>query len=162
MANSYKGKIEYIEPIQSIQRQGKEPFQKRRVMLDATRFDGLTGERGYEKHIIFEFSGRNVSIPDGHSVGDLVEVLFDVESFQGNKKDGTQDWFTSVRGYDIKKVEVKQAMPQGGMQAGQNPFPPQQPAQQNIPPQPSAQSQQPMGGSQAGNFPPSAASNAPF
>lgn len=48
MANSYKGKIVAIEGIQSIQRQGKEPFEKRRLMLDATRFDGLTGERGYE------------------------------------------------------------------------------------------------------------------
>ena len=46
MANSYKGKIVAIEGIQSIQRQGKEPFEKRRLMLDATRFDGLTGEIG--------------------------------------------------------------------------------------------------------------------
>ena len=68
MANSYKGKIVAIEGIQSIQRQGKEPFEKRRLMLDATRFDGLTGERGYEKRIIFEFSGKNVHVPDGFNV----------------------------------------------------------------------------------------------
>ena len=71
MSNSYKGKIVAIEGIQSIQRQGKEPFEKRRLMLDATRFDGLTGERGYEKRIIFEFSGKNVHVPDGFNVGDI-------------------------------------------------------------------------------------------
>ena len=91
MANSYKGKIVAIEGIQSIQRQGKEPFEKRRLMLDATRFDGLTGERGYEKRIIFEFSGKNVHVPDGFNVGDIAEVFFDVESYQGTKKDGTTD-----------------------------------------------------------------------
>ena len=72
MSNSYKGKIVAIEGIQSIQRQGKEPFEKRRLMLDATRFDGLTGERGYEKRIIFDFSGKNVHVPDGFNVGDIV------------------------------------------------------------------------------------------
>lgn len=130
MANSYKGKIEYIEPTQSIQRQGKEPFQKRRVMLDATRFDGLTGERGYEKHIIFEFSGKHVSIPDSFKQGDVVELFFDVESYQATKRDGTQDWFTSVRGYKIERVNVQLAQPQGGVPQGAapasgSPFPPQ-------------------------------------
>lgn len=105
MANSYKGKIEAIESIQSIARNGKEPFQKRRVMLDATRFDGLTGERGYEKHIIFEFNGKAASIPNDFKKGDLVEVFFDVESYKGTKKDGTSDWFTSVRGYKISPLQ---------------------------------------------------------
>ena len=107
MANSYKGKIVAIEGIQSIQRQGKEPFEKRRLMLDATRFDGLTGERGYEKRIIFDFSGKNVHVPDGFNVGDIAEVFFDVESYQGTKKDGTTDWFTSVRGYKMQKIEAQ-------------------------------------------------------
>ena len=113
MANSYKGKIVAIEGIQSIQRQGKEPFEKRRLMLDVTRFDGLTGERGYEKRIIFEFSGKNVHVPDGFNVGDIAEVFFDVESYQGTKKDGTTDWFTSVRGYKMQRIEAQNNAPQG-------------------------------------------------
>lgn len=156
MANSYKGKIEYIEPTQSIQRQGKEPFLKRRVMLDATRYDGLTGERGYEKHVIFEFSGKHASIPDSFKQGEVVEIFFDVESYKGTKKDGTQDWFTSVRGYKIERVVVQPAQPQGGVPQGAasasgNPFPPQ-----------------PSAASTGGNapFPPSSPSgqdsNAPF
>lgn len=120
MANSYKGKIVAIEGIQSIPRQGKEPFEKRRLMLDATRFDGLTGERGYEKRIIFDFSGKNVHVPETFKVGDMAEVFFDVESYQGTKKDGTTDWFTSVRGYKMQKIETQAA--------ANNPFPPQAPA----------------------------------
>ena len=126
MANSYKGKIVAIEGIQSIQRQGKEPFEKRRLMLDATRFDGLTGERGYEKRIIFDFSGKNAHIPDTFKAEDIAEVFFDVESYQGTKKDGTTDWFTSVRGYKIQKLEAQNNAQQGGTQvAAGNPFPPQ-------------------------------------
>ena len=129
MANSYKGKIVAIEGIQSIQRQGKEPFEKRRLMLDATRFDGLTGERGYGKRIIFDFSGKNVHVPDNFNVGDMAEVFFDVESYQGTKKDGTTDWFTSVRGYKMSKIEAQNNASQGGAQAAaNNPFPPQAPA----------------------------------
>lgn len=139
MANSYKGKIEAIEGIQSIQRVGKEPFQKRRVMLDATRFDGLTGERGYEKHVIFEFSGKNAHLPDTFKVGDVVEISFDVESYKGTKKDGTKDWFTSVRGYNIQAITTQIAVPQGG----NNAFPPTsqpyaQESSQPFPPSPAA------------------------
>lgn len=132
MSNSYRGKIEAIESIQSIQRQGKEPFEKRRLMLDATRYDGLTGERGYEKHVIFEFSGRNAHVPDTFKVGDIVEVFFDVESYEATKKDGSKDWFTSVRGYKIQAITAQNNVPQGGGQAS-NPFPPQtQSTQQNA------------------------------
>lgn len=106
MANSFKGKIEAIEGIQSIVREGKAPFEKRRMVLDATRFDGLTGERGFEKHVCFEFSGRNVHVPDEFKVGDIVEVFFDVDSQLVTKKDGTKDYFTRVSGYRITGLSV--------------------------------------------------------
>lgn len=147
MANSYKGKIEYIEPIQSIQRPGKEPFKKRRVMIDATPVDAYTHQRGYEKHIIFEFIGKNVDVPNDFKEGNVVELFFDVESYQGTKKDGTQDWFTSVRGYKIELLA--ECVPEQANQQMQA---------QNVPPTP------PMGANAP--FPPNTASsrnsNAPF
>ena len=88
MANTYKGKIEAIEGIQFIQREGREPFQKRRLMLDVSRFDGMTGEKR-EKHIIFDFNGKNAILPDSYKVGDYVEVAFDVESSKANNARGT-------------------------------------------------------------------------
>lgn len=107
MANTYKGRIEAVEGIQFIQREGKEPFQKRRVMLDVSRYDGLTGEKR-ERYVIFEFNGKNATIPDGFKKGDYVEVTFDVESHQGTKKDGTSSWFTTVSGYKIEPVALYQ------------------------------------------------------
>lgn len=105
MANTYRGRIEAIEGIQSIAREGKEPWQTRRVMLDVSRYDGLTGEKR-ERHVIFDFNGKNVAIPNGFNVGDYAEVTFDVESYKGTKKDGTITWFTRVAGYRMEKVEV--------------------------------------------------------
>lgn len=151
MSNSYRGKIEAIEGIQSIQRQGKEPFEKRRLMLDVTRYDGLTGERGYEKHIIFEFSGKNVRVPDDFKVGDLVEVFFDVESYEGIKKDGTKDWFTSVRGYKIQSVTTQNNAPQGGVHGG-SPFQQQAPAN-GVASFPPAQSSSPAPSGQSSDAP---------
>lgn len=110
MANTYKGKIEAIEGIQFIQREGKEPFQKRRLMLDVSRFDSMTGEKR-EKHIIFDFNGKNAILPESYKVGDYVEVAFDVESYKANKKDGTTGWFTSVSGYKITAIGVYQSKP---------------------------------------------------
>ena len=77
---------------------------------------------------------ENVHVPDGFNVGDIAEVFFDVESYQGTKKDGTTDWFTSVRGYKMQKIEAQNNAPQGGMQAAaNNPFPPQAPAAGSAP-----------------------------
>ena len=137
MANSYKGKIEAIESIQSINREGKEPFQKRRVMLDATRFDGLTGERGFEKHVIFEFTGKNATIPNDYKVGEFVEIAFDVESYKGRKKDGTEDWFTSIRGYKMSRLQPVAS--QGAFQPQPQVMPTQQVAAQPQPSQPVVQ-----------------------
>lgn len=111
MANSYKGKIAWIEPIQSIARQGKEPFQKRRVLLDASHRDMYTGEVSFQKLVMFDFGGKNVTIPDGFQVGDLVEITFDVESRYIQKKDGSSDYFTSVNGYKMDKVVRKPNAP---------------------------------------------------
>ena len=142
MANSYKGKIAWIEPIQSIARQGKEPFQKRRVLLDASHRDLYTGEISYQKLIMFDFGGKNVNIPDGFQIGEIVEITFDVESRYVQKRDGSADYFTSVNGYKMEKVERKPNAPvassipippsvgsvqQGGnqhMQGGSNPYQP--------------------------------------
>lgn len=134
MANSFKGKIEAIEGIQSIAREGKSPFEKRRVLLDATHYDGLTGERGYEKHICFEFAGKNVHVPDNYKVGDIVEIVFDVDSQLVSKKDGTKDWFTRVTGYKINLIaEAKQPTQPQPMAKTQAPQAPQTaPQQQNM------------------------------
>lgn len=105
MANTIRGKIEAIEAIQSIpSKKGGEPFLKRRLLLDATRFDGLTGERGSENHVIIDFNGKNVNVPDTYKAGDFVEISFSLEGNKYVNQDGKTSYFVHARGYRIEPV----------------------------------------------------------
>ena len=119
MANQIIGRVFYIGDTNSIKsKDGSKTYYKRELVLDATRYDGLTGQRGYDNFPSFEFSGDNCQMLSQFKPGDIVTVSFDL---QGTKyeKDGQTRFFTSVRGY---KVELKQSsQPQ---QQYQQPTPP--------------------------------------
>lgn len=128
MANTIRGKILAIEKIQEIapKNGNQKPFLTRRVLLDATRFDGLTGERGQDNFIMFEFSGDNdVHVPDNFNQGDLVEVSFRLRGVKYVKQGETKpQYFVHIAGYKIEKLSFKgqdapQAQPQS-QQAPQN------------------------------------------
>lgn len=133
MANSVRGKILAIEPIQKIpSKKGGNSYETRRLLLDATRFDALTGERGQENFLMFDFGGeRNIHVPDNFKRGDIVEVYF---RLRGNKytKQGESkpSYFLHAEGYKIEYINV-------------NGNPLQQPASQENAQQPSANGQQP-------------------
>lgn len=100
------GRIHMIMPTESIasKKDANKTFLKRTLVLDCTRFDPYTGERGYENYPSFEFSGDKCAELDNYQVGQVVSVSFDL---QGNKfvgSDGKERWFTSIRGY---KIELK-------------------------------------------------------
>lgn len=119
MANQIIGRVFYIGDTNSIKsKDGSKTYYKRELVLDATRYDGLTGQRGYDNFPSIEFSGDNCQMLNQFKPGDIVVVSFDL---QGTKyeKDGQTRFFTSVRGY---KVELKQSsQPQ---QQYQQPTPP--------------------------------------
>lgn len=121
MANTIRGKIEGIEQIQEIpsKKPGQAPFHTRRVLLDATRYDGLTGERGAENHIMLEFFGdKDVHVPDGFKKGDIVEVSFRLDGIKYQKEGNPKpSYFVHVRGYKIEKVNVGGAPQQAPQQA---------------------------------------------
>lgn len=114
MANTIRGKIEAIEAIKSIPSKtpGREPFLTRRILLDATRFDGLTGERSRENHIMIDFNSKDVNIPDQFKAGDIVEVSFTVEGGKYTTQNGDTNYFTHIRGYKIEAVGRQQPMAQ--------------------------------------------------
>lgn len=132
MANTIRGKIEAIEAIQTIPSKtpGREPFKKRRLLLDATRFDGLTGERSFENHIMLDFSGKDVNVPDAFKAGDIVEVSFTVEGNKYTNQNGETNYFTHIRGYKIDAVGRQQPTPSAPQQ-----YVPQQPVQYAPPTQ---------------------------
>ena len=129
MANQVIGRIFQIgntEPIKS--KDGSKTYYKRELILDATRFDGMTGERGFDNFPTFEFSGDKCSELDQFKVGEVVTVSFDL---QGTKyeKEGQTKFFTRIRGYKVERRRVQQpAQQQYASQGGYA----SQPAPQQI------------------------------
>lgn len=124
MALKIIGKVYRIGNTQSIQsKNGGQPFQKRELILDATRFDGLTGERGADNFPMFEFSGEKCSELDNYKVNDVVEVSFEVQGAFYKDKDDVEKNFTRVRGYKIEHYQWKRQAPKSTQPTHQSPPP---------------------------------------
>lgn len=135
MANQITGKILGISPIQEIaSKDGSKTFKKREILIDATRFDPYTGERGIENTPILEFSGDKCSELDAYQKGQVVTISFDLQGNKYQDKDGQTKYFTRVRAY---KIEARQAAAQPVQQPVQQPAPqfqPTPPPPQQFPP----------------------------
>lgn len=106
MANQITGRIELIRPTETIpSKDGSKSFQKRELILDATRHDPYTGERGFDNFPSFEFGGDRCADLDSFQKGQVVTVSFDVSGMRyPDKATGETKYFTKVRGY---KIELK-------------------------------------------------------
>lgn len=107
MANTMTGRIKVIMPTETItsKSDSTKTFLKRTIVLDCTRYDQYTGERGYDNFPSFEFSGERCSDLDKFKVGQVVTLSFDL---QGNKfvdSTGKERYFTSIRGYKIELIK---------------------------------------------------------
>lgn len=107
MALTITGKVHSVGNTQSIaSKNGGQPFLKREIVLDATRFDPYTGERDkFENFPQFDFSGEKCSELDKCKVGDVVTISFTLQGSFYKGQDGIERNFTRIRGYEI---EVKQ------------------------------------------------------
>lgn len=139
MANQVIGRVFQIGNTELIKsKDGSKTYYKRELVLDATRFDGMTGERGFDNFPTFEFSGDKCAELDQFKVGEIVTISFDL---QGTKyeKDGQTKFFTRVRGYKVERRQMQQPQPQPAAPQGgyaQQPAPQYQPPQaQQLPPQ---------------------------
>lgn len=144
MALKVIGKVHSVGQTQQIaSKNGGQPFLKREIVLDATRYDGLTGERGYDNFPMFEFSGDKCAELDAFKRGDVVEVSFELQGSFYKDKDNVERNFTRVRAYRIEPYAVKskpapQPQAQQTQTAYQQPpmpsdYPPPPPPQQNLP-----------------------------
>lgn len=130
MANQITGKILYIYPPQQITtKDGSKTIVKRGVVLDCTRYDPYTGERGFENTPLMEFFGDKCAELDNFQIGQIVTVLFDLQGSKYAGDDGRSKIFTSVRPY---KIELKQVQAGQSNQPVQASKPMQQPIQQPI------------------------------
>lgn len=133
MANQLTGKILYIYPAQQIpSKGGSKTIVKRGIVIDCTRFDPYTGERGFENTPMLEFIGDRCAELDKCQVGQIVTISFDVQGTRYRNKDGVEQIFTRVQPYRIELRQTQQAAPI------QQPAPQptyQQPSQNFPPPQ---------------------------
>lgn len=137
MANTITGKIFSIGSTQTIpSKNGGQPFQKRDVILDTTRFDPYTGERGFENYPLIEFTGEKCKDLDGYQAGQVVTISFDLQGGFYDAQDGTKKNFTRIRAYKIEARAVTAHAPQPQAQTVQQQRPqPQYPPQQQYPQQ---------------------------
>ena len=131
MANQLTGKILYIYPPQQIPtKDGSKTIIKRGIVIDCTRFDPYTGERGFENTPMLEFIGDRCAELDKFQVGQVVTISFDVQGTRYRNKDGVEQIFTRVQPYRIEPKQTQQAAPV--QQPAPQPTYQQQP--QNFPP----------------------------
>lgn len=89
---------------------GREPFKKREIYIDCTRFDPFTGKRSeYENKPLLEFNGDKTlakvnPILDTLQKDDVVAISFDLQGRQTTNQQGQKKFFTSIRCYAIEVV----------------------------------------------------------
>lgn len=138
MANTITGKILRISPtVQIPSKDGSKTFPKREVVLDATRYDQYTGERGYDNFPAFEFGGEKCAELDSYQQGQVVTISFDLQGRRW-EKDGEVKYITTVRGYKIEAWRGQQQQPATGAAIPQQQAAPQpqRPQAQDPAPQP--------------------------
>lgn len=126
MANQITGRVFSIGNTQSIQTKSGNPFLKREIVLDTTRFDPYTGERDkFENYPMFEFNGEKCKDLDGYQVGQVVTISFDLQGGYYKDSNGVEKNITRVRGYKIEARAV--AAPSSQPQQQPKDVPQQQP-----------------------------------
>lgn len=137
MANTITGIILFIGQTVDVptNNQNGQPFYKRELVLDASRYDQFSG-RKFENYPKFEFVGNNCAILDQFQAGQAVTVSF-VLSGRKVEKDGQVSYFTNVTGYKVELYQRPGQQPQMAQQPqqaapyqGQQPYPQPQAAYQ--------------------------------
>ena len=131
MALKIIGKVFSIGTLQTISsKNGGQPFTKRELIIDATRFDGLTGERGFDNYPAFEFSGDKCAELDRLTTGQVVEVSFELQGSFYKDSSGVDRNFTRIRAYKVEPYVMKKPQPKPQVTN-------QQPMPSDYPPPPS-------------------------
>ena len=103
MANQISGKVFFIDNVVEIPTKNNGVFTKRQIVLDASHYDQMTGQK-FENYPAFDFVGNRVSELDKFKVGDLVTISFALNG-RPFEKDGKTTYFTSVNGYKVEPYQ---------------------------------------------------------
>ena len=112
-------------------------FQRRKVYLDCSRYDSITGEQLSENKPLLEFGGKgldqlNELVKQGLKKGDIVSIKFVVQGDTYKDEHGNTKNFTGVRPYAIERYITRnqQRQEQTTVPQTEAPAPQQQAAQQ--------------------------------
>lgn len=109
MSNTITGRVYRITPTVEIKsKDGQTSFKKRELTLDATRYDSITGEKMFDNFPTIEFGGDKCALLDNLSHGEIVTVSFDLSGSSYKDAQGTEKWFTRIRGYKVEKRQARQ------------------------------------------------------
>ena len=111
MANQITGRIYRLGPTQQITTKRGSTFARRDLVIDATRFDVVTGDKMFDNLPMLEAGGDKLCAElDAYKEGDLVRVSFDLYGSEyRDRQTGEVRYFTRVRAYRIERVEKPQA-----------------------------------------------------
>jgi len=110
MSNQLTGVLREIYPVQQI----SEKFRKRDIVIT----DSSTQ---YPQHIKMQITQDRCTLIDGCNVGDEVTLHYNLRGKQYTKKDGTEDYFTTLEVWKVETNKVSTSTPT-----------PQQPTEKNI------------------------------
>lgn len=107
MANVVKGRIYRIGNVEVINTKGGSTLEKQELILDASRYDGLTGEKIYENLVAIEFMQKNIAKLEGFKQGDMVEVSFELVGNKYQTQQGDVKYITRARGFNVEQLRKK-------------------------------------------------------
>lgn len=134
MANTISGKVHKITEVQEIKGKTGNSFYKRLLVIDAKRYDPVTGEPKFDNYPSFEFSGEAMKLLDDYKVGDAVTVSYDINGreFQDPSTSEVR-YFNTIKGYKIERYGKKDdAQSPAGNTVIQAPKPPKPTPEQAV------------------------------
>ena len=91
------GKVKVIEAEQQI----SDSFKKRNIVL------AIDEDTDYPQYLSFELTQRNCAKADFWSIGDLVDVSFNLRGRAWKNKEGVTKYFNSLQAYDLSEIAKK-------------------------------------------------------
>lgn len=127
MANTIIGRIHRITPTENGITKGGKAFTKRNIVLDCTRYDAMTGERGFDNFPSFDFFNEKCLELDKFQAGQVVSVSFDVVGSYYQPQD---KYITNVKAYKIEPYTPRSQRSNDAAPTGSNTSQTQQPQAQ--------------------------------
>lgn len=112
MANSVEGRVHEIGKIETVTTKVGTTFEKQELVLDTSRYDTMSGVKGYDNFVVLEFNKENVKKLVGLNKGDIVKVSFELTGYQYTNQQNEVKYITRARGYNLEVKPTQESRQQ--------------------------------------------------